>query len=113
VPIVIQGLPGMRGPQGTTGKPGPMGPRGLPGPPGRDGFAESPPAFYAELQRLFVTKNEDSILQPWILPDLVNQPDASRYFSETTGIFTVPKPGLYQFFLTISVSQAKVWKVIL
>jgi hypothetical protein len=43
----------------------------------------------------------------------VNQPDASRYFSETTGIFTVPKPGLYQFFLTISVSQAKVWKVIL
>jgi hypothetical protein len=116
----------MRGPQGSTGKPGPMGPQGLPGPPGkhrfqslpnhlffyfskgRDGFAESTPAFYAELQRLFMTKNEDSILRPWTLSDLVNPPDASNYFSEITGIFTAPKSGLYQFFLTIAVSQAKV-----
>jgi hypothetical protein len=80
---------------------------------GRDGFEESPPSFYAELQRLFMTNNNDSILRPWTLSDLVNPPDVSNYFSETSGIFTVPKSGLYQFFLTIAVSEAKVSKLIL
>ncbi|CAF0774494.1 unnamed protein product [Rotaria sordida] len=105
--ISVQGLPGLRGPSGTTGPPGLMGPQGLTGPPGRDGFIERPPAFYAELRRLFVTKNSDSILQPWTLSETANVPDAFLYFSQNTGIFTVPISGLYHFFLTISVSKAK------
>jgi len=75
---------------------------------GRDGFIERPPAFYAELRRLFITKNIDSILRPWTLSESANAPDVSNYFSEETGIFTVPTGGLYHFFLTISVSKAKV-----
>lgn len=75
---------------------------------GRDGFTERPPAFYAELQSLSVTKNIDSILRPWTLSDSFNVPDVSNYFSQDTGIFTIPKTGLYQFFLTISIFQSKV-----
>jgi hypothetical protein len=102
-----------------------MGPRGLIGPPGkikflsflfpsllfslgRNGFTERPPSFYAELQHLFIAKNFDYILRPWTLSDSFNVPDVSNYFSENTGIFIVPNTGLYQFFLTISVSQSKV-----
>jgi hypothetical protein len=75
---------------------------------GRDGFVERPPSFYAELRRLFITKNTDSILRPWTLSDSTNTPDVSNYFSAENGIFTVPTGGLYHFFLTISVSKAKV-----
>ena len=75
---------------------------------GRDGFMERPPSFYAELQRLFITKNTDSILRPWTLSESANAPDVSTYFSPETGIFTIPTSGLYHFFLTISVSKAKV-----
>jgi hypothetical protein len=102
-----------------------MGPRGLTGPPGkhklrsfsfhcsycfigRDGFIERPPSFYAELPRLYITKNIDSILRPWTLSETTNTPDAFHYFSQETGIFTVPIGGLYHFFLTISVSKTKV-----
>ncbi len=102
-----------------------MGPRGLTGPPGktqfpsflshlflfligRDGFIERPPSFYAELRRLFITKNMDGRLQPWTLSESANTPDVLNYFSPETGIFTVPTGGLYHFFLTISVSKAKV-----
>jgi hypothetical protein len=52
----------------------------------------------------------DSILRPWTLSESANAPDASNYFSQETGIFTVPTGGLYHFFLTISVSKAKVRK---
>ncbi len=75
---------------------------------GRDGFIDRPPSFYAELRRLFITKNMDGILRPWTLSESTNAPDSSSYFSVETGIFTVPTNGLYQFFLTISVSKAKV-----
>ncbi|CAF0950285.1 unnamed protein product [Adineta steineri] len=105
--IAVQGLPGLVGAPGLTGLPGPMGPRGLTGPPGRDGFAERPPSFYAELRRLFSTNNTDSVLRPWSLSETVNAPDVFNYFSQEDGIFTVPIDGLYHFFLTISVSKAK------
>jgi hypothetical protein len=80
---------------------------------GRDGFIDRPPSFYAELRRLFTTKNADGILRPWILSETANAPDASNYFSAETGIFTAPTNGLYQFFLTISVSKAKVRRKII
>ncbi|CAF4566188.1 unnamed protein product [Rotaria sp. Silwood1] len=105
--IAVQGLPGLRGPPGPTGPPGPMGPQGLTGPPGRDGFMERPPSFYAELRRLFITKNSDSILRPWTLSESANVPETLSYFSQDSGIFTIPTAGLYHFFLTISVSKAK------
>ncbi|UJR36387.1 hypothetical protein I4U23_029111 [Adineta vaga] len=105
--IAVQGLPGLMGVQGPTGLPGPMGLPGLTGPPGRDGFVERPPSFYAELRRLFITKNTDSTLAPWTISETANAPDILNYFSPETGIFTVPMDGLYQFFLTISVSKAK------
>ncbi|CAF1415544.1 unnamed protein product [Adineta ricciae] len=105
--IAVQGLPGLMGPQGPTGMPGPMGLRGLTGPPGRDGFVERPPSFYGELRRLFTTKNADSVLRPWTVSETTNAPDVSTYFSRETGIFTAPIDGLYQFYLTISVSKAK------
>ncbi|CAF3374995.1 unnamed protein product [Rotaria socialis] len=105
--ISVEGLPGLRGPPGPPGPPGPMGLQGFTGPPGRDGFIERPPSFYAELRRLFTTKNTDSILRPWILNEAVNAPDVSYYFSQENGIFTVPTNGLYHFFLTISISKAK------
>jgi hypothetical protein len=112
-------------PRSFLGLLGPIGPQGLEGPPGknkisiitfssfllligRDGFTERPPAFYAELQSLSITNNFDSILRPWTLSDSFNVPDVSNYFSQDTGIFTVPKTGLYQFFLTISISRSKV-----
>lgn len=103
-----------------------MGLRGLTGPPGknellpfdysiiiglllgRDGFVERPPSFYAELRRLFTTKNADSVLRPWTVSETTNAPDVSTYFSPETGIFTAPIDGLYQFYVTISVSKAKV-----
>ena len=103
-----------------------MGSRGLTGPPGenklrlfsfflisllligRDGFIDRPPSFYAELRRLFVTKNMDSVIRPWTLSETANAPDVTNYFSAETGIFTAPTNGLYQCFLTISVSKAKV-----
>ena len=75
---------------------------------GRDGFQERPASFYAELQRLFATDNKDSTLRPWSLSDSWNAPDALTSFSEELGIFTVPERGLYHFFLTISVSRARV-----
>ena len=75
---------------------------------GRDGFIERPPSFYAELRRLFITKSTDGVLHPWTLSDVANAADASLYFSPDTGIFTAPSNGLYQFFLTISVSKARV-----
>ncbi|CAF5181175.1 unnamed protein product, partial [Rotaria sp. Silwood1] len=84
-----------------------MGPQGLTGPPGRDGFMERPPSFYAELRRLFITKNSDSILRPWTLSESANVPETLSYFSQDSGIFTIPTAGLYHFFLTISVSKAK------
>ncbi|CAF3746542.1 unnamed protein product [Rotaria sp. Silwood1] len=105
--IIVQGLPGPRGLQGVTGLPGPLGPQGLIGPPGRDGFTERSISFCAELQQFDITTNFYSILQPWILSDSFNQPTVSNYFSEHTGIFTVPTKGLYQFFLTIFASRIK------
>lgn len=75
---------------------------------GRDGFTERPPSFYAELRRLFLTKNQDGVLRPWVLSESANPPEVGQYFSAETGIFTVPSGGLYHFFLTISVSKAKV-----
>lgn len=75
---------------------------------GRRGFNERPPSFYAESQHLSITKDFDTILLPWILSDSFNVPDVSNYFSENTGIFTIPKAGIYQFFLTISISRVKV-----
>lgn len=75
---------------------------------GRDGFTERPPSFYAELRRLYLTKNQDGVLRPWTLSESANPPEVNHYFSAETGIFTVPSGGLYHFFLTISVSKAKV-----
>jgi hypothetical protein len=75
---------------------------------GRDGFHERPASFYAELQHLFTTDNKDSILRPWSISDSWNTPDVLTSFSEEAGIFTVPNRGLYHFFLTISVSRARV-----
>ena len=75
---------------------------------GRDGFNERPASFYAELQRLFITENKDGVLRPWRVSDSWNAPDVLTSFSEESGIFTAPARGLYHFFLTISVSRAKV-----
>ncbi|CAF2660445.1 unnamed protein product [Rotaria sp. Silwood2] len=105
--IIVQGLPGLHGPQGVTGLPGHIGPPGLTGPPGRDGFAERSISFCAELQHFDIARNFNRILRPWILSDSFNVPTVSNYFSEHTGIFTVPTKGLYQFFLTIFVSRIK------
>ncbi|CAF1271055.1 unnamed protein product, partial [Rotaria sordida] len=105
--IVFQGFPGLHGSQGVTGLPGPIGPQGLTGPPGRDGFTVQPTSFYAELRHIDITKNFDRILRPWTVSDLFNIPNVLNYFSKHTGIFTVPTKGLYQFFLTITVSSIK------
>lgn len=75
---------------------------------GRSVFIERPPAFYAQLPRLFLTQDSNRILRPWLLSDSFNPPAVTSHFSPDTGIFTVPKSGLYHFFLTIAVSQARV-----
>ncbi|CAF3416635.1 unnamed protein product [Rotaria socialis] len=104
---VVQGLPGPRGSPGVAGLSGPMGPRGLMGPTGRDGFTERPTSFCAELQYFDLTKITGNVLRPWILSDSFNVPTVSNDFSENTGIFTIPKNGFYQFFVTISISRTK------
>ncbi|UJR09717.1 hypothetical protein I4U23_013946 [Adineta vaga] len=106
VPFMVQGLSGSPGPQGIIGSPGSIGEQGLSGPPGRDGFTERLASFYAELPRLFVVNTLNSTVRPWKLYEPYNTREVSNYFSAETGIFTAPINGLYQFFLTISVSRA-------
>ena len=75
---------------------------------GRDGFTERPVSFYAELSRLFIIETANSTVRPWRLYQSYNFRSVPNYFSAETGIFTAPADGLYQFFLTISVSRSKV-----
>ncbi|CAF0981450.1 unnamed protein product [Adineta ricciae] len=90
-----------------SGSRGPQGPQGISGPPGRDGFTERPVSFYAELSRLFVIETANSTVHPWRLYQSYNFRSVPNYFSAETGIFTAPADGLYQFFLTVSVSRSK------
>lgn len=94
----------------NTGPPGLRGPQGFTGPPGRDGFSERPTSFHAEIQYFDITKHFDNKIRPWIVSDSFNVPTVSNHFSEYTGIFTVSTKGLYQYFLTISISGIKVKK---
>ncbi|CAF0846371.1 unnamed protein product [Didymodactylos carnosus] len=109
--VSVVGFRGVPGDPGQAGERGPPGIRGLPGPRGRDGYMEKPASFFATLPQLFFTKDVDGIMKPWDIPEFQNAPDVSNYFSQSTGIFTVPTDGVYQFFLTISVSRSKasVW----
>lgn len=91
-----------------SGSRGPQGPEGIIGPPGRDGFTERPVSFYVELPRLFVIETGNSTVRPWRLYEPYNFRAIPNYFSAETGIFTAPVDGLYQFFLTVSVSRSKV-----
>jgi hypothetical protein len=75
---------------------------------GRDGYPERSASFYAELPHLFIVANLTGTLRPWKMDQSLNAPGVADYFSADTGIFTVPNKGLYQFFLTVAVSNAQV-----
>ena len=75
---------------------------------GRHGFSARPISFYAELRESISTDYRDRIIYPWFLSEASNIPEIVQHFSQESGIFIAPEDGLYQFFLTIAVSQSQV-----
>ena len=94
-----QGVTGPRGSAGPAGPEGPVGPMGLTGPQGEQGPARPQVSFFAFRSIDQVTPEQVNNL---VFP--TTRHDDGDAYDSSTGIFTAPSDGVYQFSAAVLMS---------